>query len=196
MIRPWPTWRRIEFSAVTVDPDDDEPEPEALEAEPPRGFTIAGSQVVVDITLRDADGEPIRELETAVVVCLAVSDELLAEAADRPLTLLHYDPEDGWTTLENPELRTPADDGDGPRLLCAETTRLSPFAVGYRLDNDADLKNAGDRRAVSLRPSFEPTRLSYRASVPHATTTVTVTAGAAHPSASLAITPADADAGT
>ena len=103
--------------------------PEPAQAAAPQGFRIAASQTIVDITLSDVEGNTITELSQAVTVCLPVSDELLAEAGDRELVLLHYDETDGWQTLINSE-RTTGDDGTA--LVCAETTRFSSFVVGYK----------------------------------------------------------------
>ena len=103
---------------------------EPAQEPPPQGFRVAQSQTIVDITLRDPRANPLRQLTRPATVCLPVSNELLAEAGGRELVLLHYDQRDGWETLPNSE-RTEAD--DGTVLVCAETTRFSPFAVGYNL---------------------------------------------------------------
>ena len=98
-----------------------------LDTEPPSGFRIAGSEKIVDITLRNKRGNRITELTNAATVCLPVSADLLEEAGDDPVALLHYDPEEGWTALLS-EVR---EESDGSSSVCAETTRFSPYAIGY-----------------------------------------------------------------
>ena len=129
----------IEFMEQTGD--------ETLQAEPPSGFRISGSQTVVNITLLDADGNPITELTDPATVCLPVTGALLAEAGDQPPALLHYDATDGWTALPDSELRT---QDDGSRLLCAETTRLSPFAAGYGQATDGGQQPANRAPATPV----------------------------------------------
>ncbi len=108
---------KLEFEAVAA-PDDP----------PPGGFRIAGSQAIVNITLLDANDNPITGLSSPATVCLPVSGVLLAEADGRPLSLLHYDATAGWTELSGAAVRTV----NGTRLLCAQTTRFSPFAIAYQ----------------------------------------------------------------
>ena len=98
-----------------------------LDTEPPSGFRIAGSEKIVDITLRNKRGNRITELTNAATVCLPASADLLEEAGDEPVVLLHYDPEEGWTALLS-EVR---EESDGSSSVCAETTRFSPYAIGY-----------------------------------------------------------------
>ena len=111
---------RVEFSAVT--------DSTVLGAQTPQGFRIAGSQVVVDITLRGRDGNPITQLTNPATVCLPVRDGLSAEAGGQPLTLMHYDEVEGWTVLPNSQVRTL---DDGTMLVCADADRFSPFAIGF-----------------------------------------------------------------
>ena len=99
---------------------------EAADADPPSGFRIAGSDHIVNIVLRGTGGRPITELTKPATVCLPLSDEIVEEAGDDPLAVLHYDDEDGWTALSDSETVTVGDE----RLLCAETTKFSLFAIG------------------------------------------------------------------
>lgn len=101
-------------------------ESEAADADPPSGFRNAGSDHIVNIVLRGTGGRPITELAKPAAVCLPLSDEIVEEAGDDPLAVLHYDDEDGWTALGDSEIVTVGDE----RLLCAETTEFSLFAIG------------------------------------------------------------------
>ena len=103
-----------------------ETESEAADADPPSGFRIAGSDHIVNIVLRGTGGRPITELTKPATVCLPLGDEIVEEAGDDPLAVLHYDDEDGWTALSDSEIVTVGDE----RLLCAETTEFSLFAIG------------------------------------------------------------------
>ena len=162
---------------------------EADVPEEPRGFRIAGDDAIVDITLRDADGEAISELAALATVCLPVSDKTLNEAGEAALELLHYDEADGWTPLPGAELRTGT---DGAGVLCAQTDRFSLFAVGIQFADDAGLATLSIGNAP-LRPDFEIEQTAYQADVPHDVFSVTVTARTAHAAAGLAIIPVDAD---
>ena len=101
---------------------------------PPQGFRIAESQTIVNITLTDVQGNAITQLTRPCTVCLPVSNELLAEAGDRELALLHYDETDGWQPVPGSERVTA---GDGTVSVCAETTQFSLFAVGYKVEAPA-----------------------------------------------------------
>ena len=109
--------RKLEFKTVAA-PDDP----------PPGGFRIAGSQAVVSIALLDTNDNHITGLSSPATVCLPISAALLTEAGDRPLSLLHYDANAGWTQLPGSAVRLV----NGTRLLCAQTTRFSPFAIAYQ----------------------------------------------------------------
>ena len=99
-----------------------------LQAPLPQGFRIARSQSMMDLTLRNDQGETIDALANPLKVCLPVSQALIEEAGGQPLRLLHYEEEDGWEALvDSWEEHT----GDGTVLVCALTTLFSPFAVGY-----------------------------------------------------------------
>ena len=155
------------------------------------GFRIPGSQTVIDVALRDAEGNAIRELAEPVTVCLPVSAELIEEADERELALLHYDAEEGWTALPGSML---VERNDGGSLLCAPTSALSPFAAAYRLSTDSSLRllALGD---VELTPAFAPEVTAYTAAVAHDVASVVLTqAQATQRAATVAVTPADADA--
>ena len=99
-----------------------------LQAPLPQGFRIARSQSMMELTLRNDQGETIGALANPLKVCLPVSQALIEEAGGQPLRLLHYEEEDGWEALVGSwEEHT----GDGAALVCALTTEFSPFAVGY-----------------------------------------------------------------
>ena len=102
-------------------------EDDALRAAMPGGFRIAGSESVLEITLQDSQGNRITELEEAGTVCLPVDEELLSDAGEQALKLLHYDVETGWVELYGSEVVSE----DDVMLVCADTMRFSPFAVGY-----------------------------------------------------------------
>ena len=99
-----------------------------LQSAPPKGFRISSSQSIVNITMRDGQGNEITRLTNPARVCLPVSDALLTAAADQQLALLHYEQDEGWRTLPNSRTET---EPDGSRLICADATRFSPFAIGY-----------------------------------------------------------------
>ena len=99
-----------------------------LQSPPPNGFRISSSQSMVNITMRDGQGNEITRLTSPARVCLPVSDALLAEAAGQELALLHYEQDEGWRTLPNSRTTT---EPDGSRLLCADTTHFSHFSTGY-----------------------------------------------------------------
>jgi len=169
---------KVEFTSEELDTDDDDA---------PRGFRVSGSENVLDITLRDSDGEPISELENAVTVCLPVSDDLVDEADGAELAVLHYDEDDGWVALAGSVVRTQG----GTRLVCASTTSFSAFSVGYRTDDDTDLRSLRVG-ASSVEPDFRPARHNYTATVSYSK--ATIQARTAHPDATVSISPADADA--
>ncbi len=98
------------------------------QAPPPQGFRIARSQTIMDVTLRDGGGRTIGALTNPTKLCLPVSETVVEEADGQPLKLLHYQEEDGWEALPGSwEALTES----GAILVCALTTNLSPFAVGY-----------------------------------------------------------------
>ena len=94
----------------------------------PEGFEISHSQPIMDVTLRDGQGRTISSLDKPTKVCLPVSGALIEEAGGQPLNLLHYHEQHGWESLPGSweELTT-----SEAILVCALTTQLSPFAVGY-----------------------------------------------------------------
>ena len=136
---------------------------DALDDLPSSGFRIDGSGTTVNIVLRDEDGNLITELTNAATVCLPVSAELLAETDETQLVLLHYDEEDGWYALAGSTVRTQS---DGSKLVCAETTRFSPFAVGYRVQPAA---------TATPIPTSTPVPTSTPAPTPTPTPTATPT---------------------
>ena len=94
----------------------------------PHGFRIARNQTIMDLTLRDGQGKAIDALASPMQVCLPVSKAVVEEAGVQPLRLLHYQEKHGWEALvDSWEEKTE----DGAILLCALTTQLSPFAIGY-----------------------------------------------------------------
>ena len=103
-------------------------EARVLQAAPPQGFRIARSQTIMEVTLRDGGGRTIGALTNPMTVCLPVNEAVVEEADGQPLKLLHYQEEDGWEALPGSwEALTES----GAILVCALTTNLSPFAVGY-----------------------------------------------------------------
>ena len=99
-----------------------------MQAPPPDGLRIASSQGMMDLTLRNEQGATIGALASPLTVCLPVSQALVEEAGGQPLRLLHYAEGTGWEALV---VSWDEQTGDGAALVCALTTRLSPFAVGY-----------------------------------------------------------------
>ena len=94
----------------------------------PQGLQIARGQGIMDLTLRDGQRRPIDTAVSPLTVCLPVSQAVVEEADGHPLKLLHYQEEEGWEAL----LGSWEDLTESKALLvCALTTRLSPFAVGY-----------------------------------------------------------------
>ena len=111
----------IEFAAASE-------ESRLRQARLPQGFRIAHSQSIMDITLRDGQGRTIGGVPSSMKICLPVSEAVVDEAGGQPLRLLHYQEEDGWEALVGSwEERL----DNGPILVCALTTHLSAFAVGY-----------------------------------------------------------------
>ena len=111
----------------------------------------------MDVTLRDEQGRAIGALSDPVKVCLPVSPALIAEAGGQSLRLLHYAEEEGWEALVSSwEEQTEG----GAILVCALTTQLSPFAVGY---------------AVQPEPPAAPTPQPTPTPVPTPTPTPTPT---------------------
>ena len=103
-------------------------EARVLQTPPPQGFRIARSQTIMDVTLRDGGGRMIGALTNPMKLCLPVSATVVEEADGQPLRLMHYQEEDGWEALLGSweELTE-----SGAILVCALTTNLSSFAVGY-----------------------------------------------------------------
>ena len=97
----------------------------------PAAFSIDSSKAVVNITLRDSEGNRITQLTNAAKVCLPAPTRSPPNNAE--WALLHYDSVNGWEALPIIEFRI-SDGGSGTVLVCANATRFSPFAVGAVTD--------------------------------------------------------------
>lgn len=116
-------------------------------------FHISDSDVIVDIRLRDSEGNEITELTSGATVCLPLS---APKANEQPL-LLHYDAKDGWVELPDAEVRSE----NGVTLVCGETMRLSLFALGYALPDapSQSAENTGpaaDESSIKVEAAAEP----------------------------------------
>ena len=153
---------RVDRLEITRPADRDAP---ALERS--SGFKLTST--VLDVTLLWS-GEPA-PLQSPVTVCLPVPAEW-ADLPDADLALYRY-AGGAWTVLE-----ARAAMRGGTRVLCAETTEFSLFAVAAPLSGDAGLAALGVSvaDAETLNEAFDPDTTDYTAEAPADTAEATVVA--------------------